>query len=57
MYPGTAFALDFWMMSEMNPQDLTLVFLALVSCLLIASIALFWSIEDQRQTAKSRVKR
>ncbi len=45
------------MMSSLNQQDLTFVFLALVSCLLIASIALFWSIEDQRQTAKSRVKR
>ena len=57
MRTGTVLALDFRMMNELNPQDLTFVFLALVSCLLIASVALFWSLEDQRQTAKSRVKR
>ncbi len=44
------------MMSTLNQQDLTFVFMALVSCLLIASIALFWSIEDQRAAAKRRIK-
>jgi CHASE3 domain sensor protein len=57
MLAGTNLALDLGMMNSLNPQDLTLVFMALVSCLLIASIALFWSIEDQRQTAKRRIKR
>lgn len=46
------------MMNALNQQDLTFVFMALVSCLLIASIALFWSLEDQRTAAaKRRIKR
>ena len=45
------------MMNALNQQDLTFVFMALVSCLLIASIALFWSLEEQRAAAKRRIKR
>lgn len=57
MPAGTVLALYSAMMSMLNQQDLTFVFMALVSCLLIASIALFWSLEDQRAAAKRRIKR
>jgi uncharacterized membrane protein len=47
----------FGMTNPLNDQNWTFAFLALVTCLSIAFIALFWSIEDQRQTAKRRIKR
>jgi CHASE3 domain sensor protein len=42
-------------MNHLNPQDLTFLFLALVGCLLITSVTLFWSIEDGRRVARSRI--
>ena len=36
------------MMDSFSVADTTWVFFGLVGCLLIASTALFWSIEDQR---------
>jgi hypothetical protein len=40
-------------MNSLDPQDQTLVFMAVVVCLMISFVTLFWSIEDQR--AKRRI--
>jgi hypothetical protein len=43
------------MMDAFSITDVTWVFFGLVGCLLFASTALFWSIEDQR--AKRQISR
>ena len=48
------------MMEALNQQDLTFLFLGVVAGLLASSVALFWSLEDQRskrQPVKQRTRR
>ncbi|MBN8981015.1 MAG: hypothetical protein J0I29_07030 [Rhizobiales bacterium] len=62
MPTGTSLALSdamegLGMMDSFSIADTTWVFFGLVGCLLIASTALFWSIEDQRAKRQVTQKR